>query len=140
MAEVTAGTDALKGVAMDWLPWIAGAFLTALSGLSGVVFANRNRLSRNETISEQRFSKAREERLVQISDTKAALVAYIESNRRALEMEMIALREEFKDFQIKTLNDFVSYRVFKEFDARVMNAFEKVEKQMERIANRDQRG
>lgn len=125
---------------MDWLPWIAGAFLTALSGLSGVVFANRNRLSKNETLSEQRFSKAREERLVQISDTKAALVAYIESNRRALEMEMIALREEFKDFQIKTLNDFVSYRVFKEFDARVMNAFEKVEKQMERIANRDQRG
>lgn len=100
-----------------------------------MILINRSNIEKLKTDVEERFGRAREERITQIAETKAMARVYTEENRRAVDMQMIVFRDEFKDHQLKSLDTFVQYRAFKDFEERMMMHFGKIDEKLEKIAN-----
>lgn len=121
---------------MDWFPWIVTAVgAPAIGTMFIMILINRSNIEKLKTDVEERFGRAREERITQIAETKAMARVYTEDNRRAVDMQMIVFRDEFKDHQLKSLDTFVQYRAFKDFEERMMMHFGKIDEKLEKIAN-----
>lgn len=121
---------------MDWFPWIVTAVgAPAIGTMFIMILINRSNIEKLKTDVEERFGRAREERITQIAETKAMARVYTEENRRAVDMQMIVFRDEFKDHQLKSLDTFVQYRAFKDFEERMMMHFGKIDEKLEKIAN-----
>lgn len=125
---------------MDWFPWVVSFVGGPAIGLLFLFWrTTQQKLADHEVMVESRFAQAREDRITQIAEAKAEARKYVEENRRATDMQMIVFRDEFKEHQLKILDNFVQYRAFKDFEERMIAAFVKIDAKLDKIANEQHR-
>lgn len=136
----------------DWFPVVVTLIgIPAVGGLAGVLLNTRSLVSRQEvalvklevsleelhTLVEQRFGRAREDRIQQIADCRAEAKAYSDTHRGASDMAILAMQTALNNFQIKVLEGFVTNRYMEGFRTEIMVILEKMSNKMDRLSERN---
>lgn len=109
-------------MAQDWFPWVvASVGVPCIGALFALLYAMNGKF-------EARFARAREERIIQIAETRAEARAFTND-------QTTALRENMQAFQVKVLEDYVSNRTFREFRIEIMAMLEKMEGKIDRLGD-----